>query len=99
MRMITVIILKILMMSQNRENIKLEVNVIGCAIGKLLSDQYPLLKKIGFGYYLNSIGIYISPKPDNSDSLLFGARSISQPRQINQNVEYLTNNEKNIGLS
>ncbi|CAG8609229.1 5539_t:CDS:2 [Funneliformis mosseae] len=74
-----------------------EINVNGCGIGDMLSNNWPLLKRIGFGYFLHSIEVNISPIPEKKIRN-FHPTGISQPTQSNREIEFLTANEKNINL-
>jgi TPR repeat protein len=72
--------------------LKYDIDVYACGIGNLLSNQYPLLNKIGFGYLLRSIKVQVSPLPNNGSDL-FDLKEISQPTQMNQNLEYSVGDE------
>ncbi|CAG8588337.1 13910_t:CDS:2, partial [Funneliformis caledonium] len=73
-----------------------EIDVYGCGIGDMLSNNWPLLKKLGCGYFLHSIEVNISPLPEKKRN--FTLKGISQPTQSNREIEFLTANEKNINL-
>jgi TPR repeat protein len=80
------------------ENIRIleyDVDVNVCGIGDMLSNQCPLLNKIGLGYLLHSVEVHVSPLPDNGNNL-FGLKGTSQPRQLNRNIEYSMGSEKSV---
>ncbi|PKK75741.1 hypothetical protein RhiirC2_707909 [Rhizophagus irregularis] len=87
------------------ENIKIleyDVDVNVCGVGDMLSNQCPLLNGKGLGYLLHSVEVHVSPLPNNGNNL-FGLKGISQPRQINRNIEISKGNEKSyegkVGIS
>ncbi|CAB5381140.1 unnamed protein product [Rhizophagus irregularis] len=80
----------------NVKVLEYNVNVNDCGIGDMLSNQCPLLNKIGLGYLLHSIEIHVSPLPINGKKL-FGLKDFSQPKHLNRNIEFSMGIENSIG--
>ncbi|PKY40603.1 hypothetical protein RhiirA4_415984 [Rhizophagus irregularis] len=80
----------------NVKVLEYNINVNDCGIGDMLSNQCPLLNKIGLGYLLHSIEIHVSPLPINGKKL-FGLKDFSQPKHLNRNIEFSMGIENSIG--
>ncbi|CAI2170106.1 579_t:CDS:2, partial [Funneliformis geosporum] len=64
-------------------NLKFNIDVNGCGIGNMLSNNCPSLKNQGFGYALHSIKLHVSSIPENT----FRIVGESQPIQPNPTFE------------
>ncbi|CAI2166953.1 10877_t:CDS:2, partial [Funneliformis geosporum] len=85
---------KIAPFEENVRILNYKIDVIGCGIGDMLSDRWTSLKNLGFGYFLYSIEVNISPIPEKKRN--FTLKGISQPTQSNRKVEFSTTNDNNV---
>ncbi|CAG8597524.1 543_t:CDS:2 [Diversispora eburnea] len=58
-------------------------------MGPMLSDNWPLLSKLGSGYFLDSIEIWVSPIEDKSmpNKPIYNVKDGPWPQQFNKDVE------------
>ncbi|CAI2190146.1 4892_t:CDS:2, partial [Funneliformis geosporum] len=71
-----------------------DINLNGCGVGDMLSNSWPPLKRLGFGYFLHSIEVQITPTPDIMNNLFW--LNFSQPTQSNRKLEFSTDNENTL---
>ncbi|CAI2164730.1 15562_t:CDS:2 [Funneliformis geosporum] len=77
---------------KNENSLHYKIEVLGCGVGNMLSNQWKGLKKLGSGYVLHSLKVHVSSVPDNTFMLKEG----SHPKQPNQAFEVSKSHEKNI---
>ncbi|CAI2172547.1 14807_t:CDS:2 [Funneliformis geosporum] len=75
-----------------------EIDVYLCNTGTMLSALLPLFKKRGFGYFLDSVEVCVSPIPctPNDMNSLFISIDTPYPQQLNRTVEISNGRETNI---
>ncbi|CAI2182563.1 1224_t:CDS:2, partial [Funneliformis geosporum] len=75
--------------------------VIDCKTGKMLSSTHlPLFKKHGYGYFLDSIEVCVSPIArtlNHNINSLFMSKGAVSPHQLNHNVELSAGLETTVG--
>ncbi|CAG8718776.1 5729_t:CDS:2, partial [Gigaspora margarita] len=82
--------------------LKFEIDLYNCGMSKMLSNMWPELRKIGFGYFLDSIEIHISPISDKSNDrpLFYPKCSYKQKLECNEDtVELVDNREKSKNIT
>ncbi|CAG8577949.1 7036_t:CDS:2, partial [Funneliformis mosseae] len=81
--------------------LEFEVDVLDCKTGNMLSrTNSPLFKKHGYGYFIDSIEICVSPiarTPNNNMKSLFTTIGAAFPQKLNRNVELSTVRESSVG--
>ncbi|CAG8736542.1 8604_t:CDS:2, partial [Funneliformis caledonium] len=81
--------------------LEFEVDVLDCKTGNMLSrTNSPLFKKHGYGYFIDSIEICVSPiacTPNNNMKSLFTTIGAAFPQNLNRNVELSTVHESSVG--
>ncbi|RHZ45740.1 hypothetical protein Glove_658g31 [Diversispora epigaea] len=66
----------------NKKNdLKFSINISDCGAGEMLSDKWPLLRKLGIGYFLDSVEIWITPISNTSDKPFYILKG--SPDQLN----------------
>ncbi|CAG8616372.1 14115_t:CDS:2, partial [Dentiscutata heterogama] len=78
--------------------LEFSVNIEECEMGRMLSERISSLHKFGFGYFLDSIVVDVSPIPCNSTSCMIIKKIDTQPQQYNQTIKISTIHEKNKGI-
>ncbi|CAG8723656.1 11093_t:CDS:2, partial [Funneliformis caledonium] len=75
-----------------------EIDVYLCNTGTMLSAQLPLFKKRGFGYFLDSVDVCVSPIPctPNVMNSMFTSMDTPYPQQFNRTVEISNDRETSI---
>ncbi|RHZ84642.1 hypothetical protein Glove_78g51 [Diversispora epigaea] len=72
-------------------------------MGPMLSDNWPSLRKIGYGYFLDSVEIWVTPIEDKSipNKLLYELKEGPWPQQFNTDIDISKVHEYNhsIGAS
>ncbi|RHZ45736.1 hypothetical protein Glove_658g3 [Diversispora epigaea] len=71
-----------------RNDLKFSINVGDCRAGPMLSDNWPLLRKLGIGYFLDSVEIWITPisKTSISDKFLYILKD-KDPPNLNKDID------------
>ncbi|CAG8483616.1 8228_t:CDS:2 [Funneliformis caledonium] len=81
--------------------LEFEVDVLDCKTGNMLSrTNSPLFKKHGYGYFIDSIEVCVSPiarTSNNNMKSLFTTIGAAFPQKLNRNVELSTIRESNVG--
>ncbi|RHZ88805.1 hypothetical protein Glove_21g163 [Diversispora epigaea] len=83
-----------------RSNLKLFINVNDCRAGEMLSNKWPLLHKLGIGYFLDSVEIWITPIEDESmpNNPLYRVEDGPKPLNLNKDIDISEVIENNHGL-
>ncbi|RHZ80945.1 hypothetical protein Glove_130g8 [Diversispora epigaea] len=80
---------KVKPLPNNKSNLKFSINVNDCRMGPMLSDKWPKLRKLGFGYLLDSVEIRVTPIRDESrpnKPLLYKVKDGPWPKQPNREI-------------
>ncbi|CAG8604586.1 3788_t:CDS:2, partial [Diversispora eburnea] len=86
---------------RNRKNLKFSIDVNDCRIGTMLSENWPPLRKLGSGYFLDSVEIWVTPIKDESmpNKLLYKVKDGPWPQQSNSDVDISKVHESKHGIS
>ncbi|CAG8465846.1 903_t:CDS:2 [Diversispora eburnea] len=86
--------------SLKRNILKFSIDVNDCGMGPMLSENWPLLRKLGSGYFLNSIEIKVAPIKDESmpDSSLYKIKDGPWPQQLNREIYMSEIRANNYGI-
>ncbi|RHZ44149.1 hypothetical protein Glove_756g38 [Diversispora epigaea] len=60
-----------------RNDLKFSININDCIAGPIIRDKWPLLQKLGIGYFLESVEIWITP-------ITKSVKSVSYPSNLNK---------------
>ncbi|CAG8594746.1 7820_t:CDS:2 [Dentiscutata erythropus] len=77
------------------------VNVYDCKMGPMLSKNWKSLHDLGFGYFLDSVEIKVSPislENDNISHMIVPKSDYKQPQQLNRPTEITSDHETNKGV-
>ncbi|RHZ45728.1 hypothetical protein Glove_658g26 [Diversispora epigaea] len=85
----------------DQTNLEVSIDLNDCRAGKLLSDKWPLLHKLGIGYFIDSVEIGITPIQDESNPSNFNKEisnnhgiGASISRDLGVNFNYGKRNEQ-----
>ncbi|CAG8433023.1 8578_t:CDS:2 [Diversispora eburnea] len=70
-------------------NLKLNIDLSECRMGQMLSDNWPSLRKLGIGYFLDSVEIWVTPIPKESisdEETLYQLKD-SWPKRSNKDID------------
>ncbi|RHZ83844.1 hypothetical protein Glove_87g84 [Diversispora epigaea] len=72
-------------------NLKFSININDCRMGKMLSDRWPSLRKLGNGYFLDSVEIWVIPIQNEfiPNKPLYTVKNGPWPQQSNKDVNFL----------
>ncbi|CAG8622727.1 16989_t:CDS:2, partial [Cetraspora pellucida] len=76
-------------------------NVHDCRTGRMLSENWKSLYELGFGYFLDSVEIKISPIPHDDENMfpmIVPKDDYKQPYKLNQAVEILSDHRTSKGV-
>ncbi|CAG8541108.1 11067_t:CDS:2, partial [Diversispora eburnea] len=84
-----------------RSSLKFSIDVNDCRMGPMLSDKWRSLCKLGYGYFLDSVEIWVIPIEDESmpNKLLYELKEGPWPQQFNTDVDISKVNEYNNNIS
>ncbi|CAG8460238.1 1165_t:CDS:2 [Gigaspora rosea] len=82
--------------------LEFNVDLYNCETGPMLSKNWKLLHDLGFGYFLDSVEIKISPIPhkndDNIYQMIVPKVDYKQPLQLNQPIEIISDRQTSKGV-
>ncbi|CAG8562138.1 943_t:CDS:2 [Diversispora eburnea] len=84
-----------------RNNLKFSININDCRMGPMLSDKWPSLRKLGSGYFLDSVEIWVTPIKDESmpNKSLYKVKNGPWPQQFNKDIDISKVHEYKNGIS
>ncbi|RHZ45741.1 hypothetical protein Glove_658g30 [Diversispora epigaea] len=85
----------------NKKNdLKFSIDINDCRAGPMISEKWPLLQKLGIGYFLESVIIWITPISNTSisDKSLYTLKSIPNPSNFNKEISMSEVREYNHGI-
>ncbi|RHZ45065.1 hypothetical protein Glove_692g19 [Diversispora epigaea] len=87
--------------NSNRSNLKFSININDCRMGPMLSKNWPSLGKLGSGYFLDSVEIWVTPIEDESmsDKPLYKVINGPSPQQFNKDIDISKVHEYNNGIN
>ncbi|RHZ82063.1 hypothetical protein Glove_114g175 [Diversispora epigaea] len=82
-------------------NLNFSIDVNDCRMGPMLSDNWPSLRKLGSGYFLDSIEIWVTPIEDKSmpNILLYEVKNGPWLQQFNNDIDISKVQEGSFGAS
>ncbi|RHZ54987.1 hypothetical protein Glove_421g120 [Diversispora epigaea] len=79
-----------------RDDLKFSININDCRAGPMLSDNWPSLQKLGIGYFLDSVEIWITPISNTSmsEKSPYILKSSPKPWNFNNDIDISENLEQ-----